>query len=43
MNSTIEVRTATTTVDRIVEKLPLKSVHYFIIAAAALGFMFRLL
>ena len=40
MNSTTEVRTATTTVDRIVEKLPLKSVHYFIIAAAALGFMF---
>ncbi len=40
MNSTTEARTATTTVDRIVEKLPLKSVHYYIIAAAALGFMF---
>ena len=40
MNSTTDVRTATTTVDRIVEKLPLKSVHYFIIFAAALGFMF---
>lgn len=40
MSTDARIATTANTVDSVVEKLPLISVHYFIIIAAALGFMF---